>query len=197
MFPLVVKPVRGRGSQGVSRVRDLDALLEAAASLLESDQYGDQLIVESFLEGEEVTITVLPGSPSSTANDWLPMALPPVRRFNHDDGVAPYNGTVAVTSNSAALTAPEYSQAPVQAIMDACVATFARIGALAPIRIDCRADGHGVFHIFDVNVKPNMTGAGRPGRDDQDNLCAIAARSIGWSYSDFLQRMLDQAWMKR
>ncbi|MCA1855513.1 biotin carboxylase [Massilia oculi] len=196
-FPLVVKPVRGRGSQGVSRVSDLDALQKAAASLLESGQYGDQLMVEAFLDGEEVTVTVLPGARVAGGDCPRPLALPPVRRFHHDDGIAPYNGTVAVTNNSAALTAGECAQAPVRAVMDACVAAFARTGALAPVRIDCRADANGVFQIFDVNAKPNMTGAGRLGRDDQDNLCAIAARAVGWSYTDLLENMLSHAWMKR
>lgn len=28
-----------------------------------------------------------------------------------------------------------------------------------------------------------MTGAGRPGREDQDNLTAIAAAGVGWDYA--------------
>ena len=197
VFPLVVKPVRGRGSQGVSRVSDCRELIKAAASLLESNQYGDQLIVEAFLEGEEVTVTVLPGSVDDGESVFVPLALPPVRRFNHDNGIAPYNGKVAVTANSVVLTPEECAHGPIRDIMDACVAVFARIGALAPIRVDCRADARGVFHVFDVNAKPNMTGRGRPGRDDQDNLCALAARAVGWSYTDLLVRMLGHAWKQR
>lgn len=43
-------------------------------------------------------------------------------------------------------------------------------------------------------MKPNMTGAGRPGRSDQDSLSAIAARAAGWSYADLLVAMLGSAW---
>ena len=43
-------------------------------------------------------------------------------------------------------------------------------------------------------MKPNMTGAGRPGRDDQDSLSAIAARGMGWDYADLLMAMLNCAW---
>jgi biotin carboxylase len=56
-FPLIVKPVRGRGSQGVTLVADIAALREAAADLLEKATFGDMLMVEEYLEGEEVTIT--------------------------------------------------------------------------------------------------------------------------------------------
>lgn len=31
-------------------------------------------------------------------------------------------------------------------------------------------------------MKPNMTGPGRKGREDQDNLCSMAAAGIGWNY---------------
>jgi hypothetical protein len=47
-------------------------------------------------------------------------ALPPVRRFNYHDGVAPYNGVVAVAYNSAALAAESVSKPEVQSALKAC-----------------------------------------------------------------------------
>ena len=195
-FPLVVKPVRGRGSQGVSRVADHGELASALRALLESEAFGDIAIVEEYLPGEELTMTVLPPLPdgAGTSAPHRPFVLPPVRRFNHADGIAPYNGVVAVTGNSAALAAVETDSVPVQAIMQACARTAELVDALAPIRIDCRADANGVHRIFDVNMKPNMTGTGRPGREDQDSLSAIAARAMGWSFTDLLTAMLRNAW---
>ena len=193
-FPLVVKPVRGRGSQGVSRVADWPALTDALAALFGDALFGDRAIVEQYLAGEELTLTVLP---AQAGEGGQPLVLPPVRRFNHADGIAPYNGTVAVTANSAALTPDECAAQPVRRLVQACADTFVRIGAQAAIRIDCRANEQGDYLIFDVNMKPNMTGAGRPGRDDQDSLSAIAARALGWSYADLLAHMLVGAWRNR
>ncbi len=195
-FPLVVKPVRGRGSQGVTVVADLAALRAAADALIASGRFGGDLIVEQYLAGEELTVTVMP--PASAGPDGVrraePWALPPVRRFNHHAGVAPYNGDVAVSANSQALT-PEEAQAPAVATMLAhCVEAARIVEARAPIRIDCRADAHGAMLLFDLNMKPNLTGAGRPGRDDQDSLTTLAARAIGWDYADLLTAMLDAAW---
>lgn len=50
--------------------------------------------------------------------------------------------------------------------------------------------------MFDLNMKPNMTGPGRPGREDQDSLTLIAGRSasINWNFTDLLINMLFQAW---
>jgi D-alanine-D-alanine ligase-like ATP-grasp enzyme len=186
-FPLVVKPVRGRGSQGVSRVADLPALLEAAEALIASARFGDTVMLEQYLGGAEMTVTVLPAETGFAA-------LPPVLRFNHHDGVAPYNGIVAVTQNSRALTPAEQAEPAVGRMMKHCLAAAALVQARAPVRIDCRGDEAGTMRLFDLNMKPNLTGAGRPGRDDQDSLSTIAARAMGWSYGDLLLDMLAQAW---
>jgi D-alanine-D-alanine ligase len=188
-FPLIVKPVRGRGSQGVTLVQDHAALLLAARELVASQRFGDELIIEQFLDGTEMTVTVMP-----QAGVHAPWPLPPVARFNHHDGVAPYNGIVAVALNSRALTEEESAMPQVAAMLDACVAAARLVEARAPIRIDCREDADGVLRLFDLNMKPNMTGAGRPGRDDQDSLSAIAARALGWRFDDLLLKMLDDAW---
>lgn len=41
------------------------------------------------------------------------------------------------------------------------------------------------------NFKPNLTGAVRPHRLDQDCLTRIAARALGWTYFDQLQKKID------
>lgn len=188
VFPLVVKPVRGRGSQGVTVVKDHATFLAAAEALIASARFGDEIIVEQYLSGEELTVTVLP---QTGGGYW---ALPPVLRFNHCDGVAPYNGLVPVTQNSRALTDEEQKAPTVITMMAQCVKAAALMNAKAPIRIDCRGDAGGVMALFDLNLKPNLTGAGRPGRDDQDSLTTMAARAIGWSYGDLLENILQNAW---
>ncbi len=189
VFPMVVKPVRGRGSQGVSRVENHAAFMAATQALISSGRFGADVIVEQFLPGDELTFSILPGGAGEP-----PLALPPVLRFNHHDGIAPYNGLVAVTQNSRALTPAEQDAHAVQAIMRACTDAATLVESRALSRIDCRADADGVFRIFDLNMKPNLTGAGRPGREDQDSLTAIAARAYGWSYAELLVNMAQRAW---
>ncbi len=206
-LPSVIKPVRGRGSEGVAKVSSLAALKARAAALLQAvvtddggtwPKYGHRCMVESYLPGQEITITVMPpglyridGRNRAMEGCWC---LPPVLRFNHQDGIAPYNGIVAVINNSRLLDPAEAAGQACRDVLDACVRAGAAVGARAPIRIDCRADGTGRFVLFDLNMKPNMTGAGRAGREDQDSLTAIAARAIGWRYADLLLAMAGQAW---
>eukprot|EP00168_Porphyra_purpurea_P015150 TRINITY_DN4551_c0_g1_i3.p1 TRINITY_DN4551_c0_g1~~TRINITY_DN4551_c0_g1_i3.p1 ORF type:complete len:163 (-),score=51.44 TRINITY_DN4551_c0_g1_i3:231-719(-) len=143
-------------------------------------------MVEAYLPASEVTVTVLPpgtytldGTPTVRDSYW---ALPPVERTAHAGGVAPYNGVVAVTANSAVVPAPRRDGKAYTDLAAATEAAAAAVGAVAPIRVDARADAAGVYRLFDLNLKPNMTGAGRPGRDDQDSLTAMAARAVGWSF---------------
>lgn len=197
-FPLIVKPLRGRGSQGVTLVRDASEMEAQIIRLFDSGVYGNTLYLEQYLPGQEITITVMPPGKYTfgekeelKAQAW---ALPPVKRFNHQNGIAPYNGTVAVIHNSQVLSDREIEDEPVQSILRQCEQAAQLVGALAPIRIDCRADAKGHYHIFDLNMKPNMTGASRSHRSDQDSLTLLAARKIGWSYADLLQNMLQQKW---
>jgi len=121
-------------------------------------------------------------------------SLPPVRRFNHKDGIAPYNGAVAVINNSKVLNDSELAEQPVIDLMKSCEKAAEIVKAKAPIRIDCRGDSIGRYLLFDLNMKPNMTGSSRPGREDQDSLSALAARKIGWSYNELLLNILHQRW---
>lgn len=195
-FPMIVKPVRGRGSQGVTLVESLSDLRDAATALIEAATFGDMLMVEEFLSGEEMTVTVMPpASPrpdgSRASTHWT---LPPVYRFDQRGGVAPYNGDVPVTANSTAITPERLSEPAIMAMIDGCVSAAALVDARTAVRIDCRADRDGTFKLFDLNMKPNMTGPGRPGREDQDCLSAIAARAAGWSYVDLLLAMFAAKW---
>jgi hypothetical protein len=195
-FPMIVKPVRGRGSQGVTLVESLDTLRDAATALIKAATFGDMLMVEEFLGGDEMTVTVMPpASPrpdgSRASTHW---ALPPVHRFDQRGGVAPYNGDVPVTANSIAISPERLRDPAIAAMIDSCVSAAALVDARTTIRIDCRADRDGTFKLFDLNMKPNMTGPGRPGREDQDCLSAIAAQAEGWSYIDLLLAMFSAKW---
>ena len=75
-----------------------------------------------------------------------------------------------------------------------CECAAAMIGARAPVRIDCRRSIAGRFMLFDVNLKPNITGPGRPVREGEESLVSLAGRAAGWSYAELLRNLLRQAW---
>ncbi|KAF7591478.1 hypothetical protein BBP40_001524 [Aspergillus hancockii] len=186
-FPIVGKPVRGRGSHGVKLCHDPSQLKQHIETLLTESPL---IMVEEYLAGEEATITVMPPSPERPEH-WSMM---PVTRFNHADGIAPYNGVIAVTANSRVVTEAELSDPAYGKIMEESKKVAQLIGATAPIRIDVRRFREGSeFALFDINMKPNMTGPGRPGREDQASLTAMAAAAIGWDYGTLLRKILASA----
>jgi D-alanine-D-alanine ligase len=197
-FPVVVKPIRGRGSEGVRVAATQEVLDVVLEEMFSADKYGSAVYVEKFLPGKEVTITVMPPGKykinavcQEKINYW---SLPAVERFNHDDGVAPYNGTIAVVNNSRVLDDALLQSQAIITLCKQCESAAALVGARAPVRIDCRQDETGYYYLFDLNMKPNMTGASRPHRMDQDSLSALAARKIGWTFPDLLENMLWQQW---
>ncbi len=198
IFPIVIKPIRGRGSQGVVRVNDKNSLIEQLIKYSQEKTYGQAVYIEKFLSGRETTFTVMPpgkylihGRKERRDQYWC---LPAVVRFNHQDGVAPYNGVVAVVENSKVLADEQLNAASMIKLKLQCEKAATLVQARAPIRIDCRADEKGHDYLFDLNMKPNMTGPSRPHRLNQDSLTMIAARKIGWGYQDLIANILAQRW---
>ncbi|KAK1985939.1 hypothetical protein LZ30DRAFT_746788 [Colletotrichum cereale] len=185
-FPVVAKPIRGRGSHGVRLCRTLEVLTAHVEALFEESP---SIMVEEYLAGEEATITVMP--PNGERNGhW---SLPIVTRFSHQDGIAPYNGVVAVTANSRVITKEEEKDPAYGQAAKECERAAELLGVTGPIRIDVRRFDESPgskFALFDVNMKPNMTGPGRPGRDKEACLSLLAAEALGWDYPELLRQIL-------
>ena len=184
-FPIIVKPVRGRGSAGVKVV---DSVAEAAEHIesLVGPKFGSKFLIEEYLSGRELAVTVMPPGTYETADGVRSEAthweLPAIERTGHHGGVMPFSGVVPIQSNSKPAgdddQLREFGRHAVR------VAQFLR--ATSPIRIDCREDANGVIKAIDINMKPSMTGPGRPGREQMINLSALAGEVLGWSYTELL-----------
>ena len=150
-YPIVGKPVRGRGSHGVKLCQSPHELADHLRWLFEESP---TIILEQYLFGQEGTITIMPPS-LEIPRYW---AMPIVVRFNHEDGIAPYSGVVAVTSNSRVPSKSETEQDNAFAeIGRECERAAELLHVTAPIRIDVRRykdEPRSTFAIFDVNMKP-------------------------------------------
>ena len=197
-YPILLKPVRGRGSQGVIKINSGKELCECLQQNQKTYSEDHSFYIEKYLSGKELTITVMPPGKYRFGNQYKIMSdywsLPPVRRFNHINGIAPYNGTVAVVKNSEVLNKDEIKNKKIKELFSHCEKAASLVKAKAPIRIDCRSDENSDYYLFDLNMKPNMTGNVRPHRKNQISLTGIAAQSIGWAYQDLLFNMMNQYW---
>lgn len=141
-FPIVGKPTRGRGSQGVKVCDSLEELYDHLQSL---SGYSPIVMLEEYLSGEEATVTVMPPA-VELPRYW---AVPMVTRFNHANGIA----VVAVTANSRTISHQEimkdyrYMEASRQ-----CEEVAKLMQATAALRIDIRRynqDPEAPFALFD------------------------------------------------
>lgn len=192
-MPMVTKPVRGRGSSGVSKVETREEMRKALNALFEDST---AVMVEEYLAGEEITVTVMPpGDYSIVGRQSKHWSLPVVTRFGQINGVAPWNGTVPVTRNSRILSSSEHAaDSAYKSVQDRCALVGKLCNAFAPLRIDCRRrTDAGEFMLFDVNLKPNATGPGRPGRETQAALTTMSAEGVGWDFPLFIVNTLHQA----
>jgi D-alanine-D-alanine ligase-like ATP-grasp enzyme len=150
-YPIVAKPCRGRGSAGVKLCKTAAELSQHVESLYLGSS---TVMLEEFLEGEEATVTVMP--PSGSNGDYW--AMPVVTRFDHEDGIAPYNGNVAVTLNSQVVTVEAFAADSTYAeVARQCEAVARLLRTTAPIRIDVRRrrdESLSPFVLFDINMKP-------------------------------------------
>ncbi len=198
VFPVVVKPVSGRGSEGVSIVQSMDELNERIQEIESSGQYDSEFMLEEMLPGEEISVIVMPPGKYFIEGDSITRekfwSLPPILRFNHQNGIAPCDDDIMESKNSCALTSKDIERKNIRAILSECETAARIVGARAPIRVDCRQTDEGFYKIFDLNMNLNLAGPGRPGREDKKSLPLMAASEIGWSYADLLMAILSTRW---
>jgi hypothetical protein len=155
-------------------------------------------MLENFLEGSEITITLMPAGqyemgeyPKTYSRPWV---LPPIVRRGHVAGVVPYLQDLADSETTEVLSRDEREAREVKFACRQSERAAHFLDIKAPVRIDCRSDSKGDFFMFDINMKPNLTGPGRPGRENQESLSAMSARALEWSYSQFVVNIANQRW---
>jgi D-alanine-D-alanine ligase len=171
-LPLVIKPIRQGSSIGMSIVREPGAL---AASLEQAFEYDNEVMVEEFISGREITVGVL-------GNDDL-VALPlveiiPDEKYDFFDYEAKYKPGAtkevcpAEVSDSVRKQAQEYGLIAHQALQ-----------LRGYSRTDMIIRGEEIF-ILETNTIPGMT---------PTSLLPQAAAEYGLSFPALLDRLIELA----
>jgi D-alanine-D-alanine ligase len=168
-LPLMVKPASGGsalGAQKVTRVEDLPA------AMVSSFAYGDTVLVERFVEGVELALSVVDLGEG-------PEALPAVE-------IAPESGVFDYTSRyTPGLTeyhAPARLSAEVAERAAALAVEVHRVLGLADLsRTDAIVSPDGEVHFLEVNVSPGLT---------ETSMFPMAVEAAGHSLGDVLARLL-------
>jgi D-alanine-D-alanine ligase len=144
-LPLIVKPASGGSALGVTVVRDAAAL---PAAMVHCFSYGDTALVERFVEGTELAVSVV-------EVDGVPRALPAVE-------IVPKEGVFDYAARYTAGATDYYTPARLdQRVLDAAGAAALaahRVLSLRDLsRTDLIVDPAGTPWFLEVNVAPGMT----------------------------------------
>jgi D-alanine-D-alanine ligase len=170
-LPLVVKPAREGSTIGVSIVRSEEELVPA---LKEAGKYDEEILVEEFMKGKEITVGILEDIP-------LPIIeIAPKSRFY--DYHSKYTKGEAEYIIPARIPREKYLYA-----QEMSLKAFQVLGCSGCARVDLMTNEDGNPFVIDVNTMPGMT---------ETSLLPKAAGYAGISFEELVERILLGASLK-
>jgi len=165
-YPLIIKPNDQGSTVGITRV-DNPGEIQAAAEL--ARKYGRLILVERFIEGREVTVSVLNGR-----------ALPVVEiipeggwydyEHKYTAGASRYECPAALPPNVS------------EKLLALGLKAYRALRCEGVARVDFRLDPANAPYCLEVNTVPGMT---------ETSLVPKAAAAVGMSYEDLVREILE------
>jgi len=164
---IVIKPVDAGSSVGVHIVQDES---EWKIALVDAFQYSDKVMLEEFIEGRELTVTILDG-----------IALPVVEIMPHEGF---YDYPNKYTEGNTTYQAPaDLTHLEATTVQEHALNIWQAMECSGYARIDFRYNGK-VFYFLEVNTLPGMTPL---------SLTPMAAKAMGIDFGALLEKIMDVA----
>ena len=167
-FPVVVKPSKQGSTVGLTVVKEASQL---AAAVAEAKRYDDEVMVERFVPGRELTVSIL-GDRALPVGEIIP-------KHEIYDYECKYTQGMAVEEFPAKLSAE--ATAEVQRL---ALVAFRALKLDGYARIDFRMTEQGEFYCLEANTLPGMTAL---------SLLPQAAAVAGIDFAELCQRILQLA----
>tara|TARA_B100000282_G_scaffold195695_1_gene142909 strand:+ start:85 stop:1011 length:927 start_codon:yes stop_codon:yes gene_type:complete len=173
-YGIVIKPVREGSSFGVSIIKswwDFEKRrpsLETEEALKEAQKYGDEVLIEEFIEGKELTVAIVgestyPAIEIISPNEFYDFSA-------KYDGI----GTKYIPAN--------LSSTETKKLSEICLKAFKSLGCSGWGRVDLiKSKNDGILYILEVNTVPGMT---------ETSLVPKAARLAELSFNDLLVEII-------
>ena len=166
-LPLVVKPSKQGSTVGLSVIRDFGDLDAAVA---EAFKYDDEVMVECFVAGRELTVGILGGD-----------ALPVIEiKPKHEI----YDYECKYTKGMAEEGVADLPEESVGRIQEQAALAFDALKLRGYARVDFRMDELGNFYCLEANTLPGMT---------ELSLIPQAAAAAGILFPELCERIVMQA----
>lgn len=169
-YPLVIKPNAGGSSIGVTLVRNDESLLTALRTAF---SYGEEVLVEAYIQGEEITCGILNGT-------LLPIVSikPDSEFFDYASKYEPGQCDEQVAT---------FGEELEKCIRQAAEASYAALKCSVYARVDMMLKD-GVPYILEVNTLPGMT---------KTSLLPRSAMAAGISFAGLLDAIIEGSLSER
>lgn len=166
--PVVVKPVKLGSTIGMSFVFDAG---DMRAAIDKAFVYDDEVLVEKYIKGRELTVSVIDGEPL------------PVVEIEPKGGV--YDYEAKYNSADTVYTCPANIDDSVRDELQATAArVYGLVGCSGAARVDFRLGEDGMAYVLEINTIPGMT---------ETSLLPKAAAASGMDFTALIERMLESA----
>jgi len=173
-FPCVIKPAELGSSVGISIAGDDREFLRGVEKALE---YDDEILVEEYLSGDEMTCAVLGSPPGEDPIPLVPTQIVP-RIGTFFDYEAKY--TPGATEE---ITPPRVEAPLIRQLQQAAVQAHRILGCEGLSRTDMILCGERIY-VLETNTIPGMT---------ENSLYPQAARAAGIEFPEVLDRIIQLA----
>jgi len=170
-LPVVVKPAREGSTIGISIVQKHE---ELAPALKKAGEYDEEILVEEFMKGKEITVGILGDIP-------LPV-IEIVPRSGFYDYHSKYTKGETQYILPARVSREKYLYA-----QEMSLRAFQQLGCAGVARVDLMTDENENPFVIDVNTMPGMT---------ETSLLPKAAQYAGITFEDLVERILLGASLK-
>ena len=170
-FPVVVKPAREGSTIGVSIVQKDE---ELGPALKKAGEYDEEILVEEFIKGKEITVGILGNIP-------LPV-IEIVPKSGFYDYYSKYTRGETQYILPARIPREKYLYA-----QEISLRAFQQLGCSGVARVDLMTDENENPFVIDVNTMPGMT---------ETSLLPKAANYAGIPFEDLVERILLGASLK-
>lgn len=167
-FPLVVKPSRGGSSLGV---RFAGSAAEVPQALVSAFSYDDRVLLERFVEGRELAVSVLGDE-----------ALPVVEAIPAEGDRYDFEARYEIGRTRFACPA-DLGPEDTRAVTEAALGAYRALGCTGFARVDLILDAEGPW-ILEANAIPGLT---------DTSLLPQAAEAAGMPFEQLVERILDLA----
>lgn len=165
-FPVVVKPARQGSALGVNFAADKSELPPA---ILSAFSYDESLLIEQFVKGREIAVSVLDGE-----------ALPAVEAIVRGGDFFDFESRYEI-GNTDYVCPAEIETTIAQKLAAIAVETFQLLDCHGFARVDFIVPDDGEPQVLEVNSIPGLT---------QTSLMPMAAEAAGISFEELTQRLL-------